>query len=105
MEEKTFTVSEINAFINRKLKMDPKLKNILIKGEISNYKDSFSGHSYFTLKDEKSQISAVMFKGNKDRFLKFKPENGMKVIVKGKIEVYEKMETTSYMPQKSQKTA
>lgn len=90
MEDKTFTVSEINALINKKLKMDPKLKNILIKGEISNYKDSFSGHSYFTLKDEKSQINAVMFKGNKDRFLKFKPENGMKVIVKGKIEVYEK---------------
>lgn len=89
MEEKTFTVSEINALINKKLKFDPNFKNILVKGEISNYSDSFSGHSYFTLKDEKSQIPAVMFKGNKDRFLKFQPENGMKVIVKGKIEVYE----------------
>ncbi len=90
MEEKTLTVSEINSYINRKLKIDPKLKNILIKGELSNYKSYSSGHSYFTLKDEKSQISAVMFKGNKDRFLKFEPENGMKVIIKGKIEVYEK---------------
>ncbi|MFM5882665.1 exodeoxyribonuclease VII large subunit [Methanobrevibacter gottschalkii] len=90
MEKETITVSQINSYINRKLKTDPNLKNILIKGEISNYKSSFSGHSYFTLKDEKSQIDAVMFKGNKDRFLKFEPENGMKVIVKGKIEVYEK---------------
>lgn len=89
MEEKTFTVSEINALINRKLKLDPNFKNILVKGEISNYSDSYSRHSYFTLKDEKSQIPAVMFKGMKDRFLKFKPEDGMKVIVKGKIEVYE----------------
>ncbi|WP_432644814.1 exodeoxyribonuclease VII large subunit [Methanobrevibacter sp.] len=90
MEKETFTVSEINSYLNKKLKKDPQLKNILIKGEISNYKSYSSGHSYFTLKDEKSQISAVMFKGNKDRFLKFDPENGMKVIIKGKIKIYEK---------------
>lgn len=90
MEKETYTVSQINAYINKKLKFDSNLKNILIKGEISNYKEYPSGHSYFTLKDEKSKIDAVMFKGNKDRFLKFKPENGMKVIIKGKIEVYEK---------------
>lgn len=90
MEEKTFTVSQINALINKKLKMDPKFKNIHISGEISNYKTYPTGHSYFTLKDEKSQIPAVMFKGMKERFLKFTPEDGMKVIVKGKIEVYER---------------
>lgn len=90
MERETFTVSEINSYINKKLKKDSQLKNILVKGELSNYKSYPSGHSYFTLKDEKSQLSAVMFKGNKDRFLKFNPENGMKVIIKGKIEVYEK---------------
>ena len=90
MEDKTFTVSEINAYINKKLKLDSNLKNILIRGELSNYKEYPSGHSYFTLKDEKSQIKGVMFKGNKMRFLNFKPENGMKVIIKGKIEVYEK---------------
>ena len=90
MEENTFTVSQINSYINKIMKRDVNLKNIYIKGEISNYKTYPSGHSYFTLKDEKSQISAVMFKGYKDRFLKFKPENGMKVIIKGKIEVYEK---------------
>lgn len=90
MEEKTFTVSEINSYINRKLKMDHNLKNIYIKGELSNYKSYPSGHSYFTLKDENSQISGVMFKGFKDKFLNFEPENGMKVIIKGKIEVYVK---------------
>ncbi|MBR4446945.1 exodeoxyribonuclease VII large subunit [Methanobrevibacter sp.] len=89
MEDKTFTVSEINKYINRILKGDPNLKNIQIKGEISNYKTFPSGHSYFTLKDETSQIPAVFFKFNKDRFLDFEPENGMKVIIKGKIEVYE----------------
>ena len=72
MNEKTYTVSEINSLINRKLKMDPNFKNILVKGEISNFKtNAFSGHSYFTLKDENSQIDAVMFKGMKDRFLEF----------------------------------
>lgn len=91
MEEKTFTVSEVNALINRKLKMDPNFKNILVKGEISNFSTNrFSGHSYFTLKDENSQIDAVMFKGMKDRFLDFEPTDGMKVIIKGKIEVYVK---------------
>ena len=88
MEKKTCTVSEINSYINKKLKRDPNLKNVYIKGEISNYKTYPTGHSYFTLKDEKSQIPAVMFKFNKDRFLKFEPKDGMKVIVKGKIEVY-----------------
>ena len=99
MQEKTFTVTEINNYINKKLKMDPNLKNIYVRGEISNYKSYPSGHDYFTLKDEKTQISAVMFKLNKKRFLKFKPENGMKVIIKGKIEVYPQMVIISYMQQ------
>lgn len=89
MDEQTYTVSQINSYINRKLRMDVNLKNIYIRGEISNYKTYPSGHSYFTLKDEKSQIPAVMFKGRKYG-LKFQPEDGMKVIVKGKIEVYER---------------
>ena len=89
MESEYLTVSQINSYINKKLKFDPKLKNIYIKGEISNFKTYPSGHSYFTLKDETSQIPAVMFKGRK-RSLKFEPENGMKVIIKGKIEVYER---------------
>ena len=90
MEEKTFTVSEINSYLKKKMNFDPKLKNIYIKGEISNYNSYPNSHGYFTLKDESSQIPAVMFKSSKDRFLKFTPENGMKVIVKGSIEVYHK---------------
>ena len=90
MEKDTLTVSQVNSYIKRKLVMDPKLKNIYIEGEISNYSTSFNGHSYFTLKDEKTQIDAVMFKNNKDRFLKFEPKDGMHVIVKGSINVYEK---------------
>ena len=89
MENEYYTVSQINAYINRKLKTDVNLRNIYIKGEISNFKTYPSGHSYFTLKDKTSQIPAVMFKGRKHS-LKFQPENGMKVIIKGKIEVYEK---------------
>ena len=89
MEDEYFTVSQINSYINRKLKMDANLRNIYIRGEISNYVDHRSGHSYFTLKDEKSQIPAVMFKGRKHS-LKFQPEDGMKVIIKGKIEVFER---------------
>lgn len=89
MQEEYLTVSQINAYINKKLKMDVNLKNIYIKGEISNFKTYPSGHSYFTLKDKNSQIPAVMFKGRKGS-LKFEPQNGMKVIVKGKIEVYER---------------
>lgn len=89
MDEEYLTVSQINAYINKKLKTDINLKTVYIKGEISNFKTYSSGHSYFTLKDKNSQIPAVMFKGRK-RTLKFEPENGMKVLIKGKIEVYER---------------
>ena len=89
MDEEYLTVSQINAYINKKMKTDINLKTVYIKGEISNFKTYSSGHSYFTLKDKNSQIPAVMFKGRK-RTLKFKPENGMKVLIKGKIEVYER---------------
>lgn len=89
MEIECLTVSQINAYINKMLKFDNNLKNIYVKGEISNYTAHKSGHSYFTLKDEKSQIPAVMFKGRKHS-LKFQPENGMKVIIKGKVEVFER---------------
>lgn len=89
MDDEYLTVSQVNAYINRMLKLDVNLRNIYIRGEISNYKTYPSGHSYFTLKDESSQIPAVMFKGRKHS-LKFQPENGMKVIIKGKIEVYQR---------------
>lgn len=89
MENEYLTVSQLNAYINKKLKFDTNLKNIYVKGEISNFKTYSSGHSYFTLKDKNSQIPAVMFKGRR-QFLKFEPKDGMKVIIKGKVEVYER---------------
>ena len=89
MDEEYLTVSQVNSYIKSKIKYDVNLQNIYVKGEISNYKTYSSGHSYFTLKDEKSQIPAVIFKGRKS-FLKFTPEDGMKVIIKGSIDVYER---------------
>ena len=61
MEEKTFTVSEINSYLKKKMNFDPKLKNIYIKGEISNYNSYPNSHSYFTLKDETSPPESEMF--------------------------------------------
>ena len=87
MEDEYLTVSQVNAHIKRMLETDENLQNFYIRGEISNYIAHRSGHSYFTLKDEKSQIPAVMFSGKKQS-LKFRPENGMKVIIKGNINVY-----------------
>lgn len=89
MENEYLTVSQLNSYINKKMKFDSNLKNIYVKGEISNFKTYSSGHSYFTLKDKNSQIPAVMFKGRR-QFLKFEPKDGMKVIIKGKVEVYER---------------
>ena len=91
MEYETCTVSQITAYISQKFKFDTKLKNIYIEGEISNLSTALSGHVYFTLKDEKSQISAMLSKFNRNRFPENKNiENGMKVIVKGKIDIYDK---------------
>ena len=89
MENNNFSVSQINSYLKKKFNMDPKLKNIQVKGELSNYKSYANGHDYFTLKDENSQIKGVLYKGRK-RNLEFEPKNGMKVIIKGSIEVYEK---------------
>lgn len=86
---KTLTVSEINKYIKKVLDNDFILSNSSIKGEISNFKLHSSGHMYFSLKDENSKINCIMFKGN-SRNLTFLPENGMKVIVKGRISLYEK---------------
>ncbi len=89
MEDNSVTVTEINRYINNKMKLDDKLTDIYVRGEISNFKTwPTSGHSYFTLKDENSQIPAVMWSSYKE-YLKFEPKDGMKVIVHGKIEVYE----------------
>lgn len=86
---KTLTVSDINNYIKKVVDNDFILNNAVISGEISNFKLHSSGHMYFSLKDEHSKINCVMFKGN-SKTLKFIPDNGIKVIVKGRISVYEK---------------
>lgn len=81
-----FTVTALNQQIKKNIENEFPL--VWLQGEISNFKPHTSGHFYFSLKDEKSQINAVMFKGFNSR-LKFRPESGMEVIVRGKVTVYE----------------
>ncbi|GLB58140.1 exodeoxyribonuclease VII large subunit [Cytobacillus sp. NCCP-133] len=87
-EHQYLTVNALTKYIKRKFDADPHLQNITVKGEISNFKQHSSGHMYFTLKDEKARILAVMFAGNA-KSMKFRPENGMKVLVRGEVSVYE----------------
>ena len=84
------TVSQLNRYISFKLKDDIKLRGILVKGEISGFTNHYkTGHFYFTLKDGESMIKAVMFSSFASR-LKFMPENGMRVIARGRISVFER---------------
>lgn len=85
-ENKILTITEITHQIKGVLELG--FNDIWLKGEISNFKNHSSGHLYFTLKDEGAQISAVMWKGRASSLL-FRPTDGMKVIVRGKITVYE----------------
>lgn len=87
MEQKILSITQINEYIRSKMDADPLLSGIAVRGEISNYKLYPSGHHYFTLKDEGGALKCVMFKGNAMR-LRFRPENGMKVIAMGKISVF-----------------
>ena len=82
-----FSVTDVNMRIKHILDSDRVLFDIYVKGELSNYKIYPSGHHYFTLKDEGGVLKAVMFRSEAQR-LQFKPENGMKVIVRGRIAVY-----------------
>lgn len=82
-----FTVSEVNQFIKDLLDNVPPLQEVLLRGEISNYKLYPSGHHYFTLKDSQCSLKCVMFRGSAVR-LRFRPENGMQVIASGRISVY-----------------
>ncbi len=89
MKEKRYiTISELNRYIKTKFDSDNNLQKIYLKGEISNFKGHTRGHLYFTLKDETSRLSAVMF-SYQAQSLKFVPEDGMKVLIEGKISVYE----------------
>ncbi|MFP5109603.1 exodeoxyribonuclease VII large subunit [Neobacillus sp. C211] len=87
-EQRYLSVNALTKYIKRKFDADPHLRDVHVRGEISNFKQHSSGHMYFTLKDEKARILAVMF-SSQSRSMKFTPENGMKVIVRGEISVYE----------------
>ncbi len=87
MAQNVLSITQINEYIRSRMDADPMLAQVAVRGEISNYKLYPSGHHYFTLKDEGGALKAVMFKGNAMR-LRFRPENGMKVIAMGKISVF-----------------
>ena len=84
---KNKTVTEINDYIKWLIDGEKQLQDIYVIGELSNFKKHTSGHCYFSLKDEKSEIRAVMF-ASYARKLNFKPENGMKIVVHARISVY-----------------
>ncbi|WLR49735.1 exodeoxyribonuclease VII large subunit [Bacillus tianshenii] len=89
MSTKRFlTVTALTKYIKRRFDSDQHLQEVWLKGEISNFKHHSRGHMYFTLKDENARLTAVMFAGF-NRYLKFMPENGMKVLVRGEVSVYE----------------
>lgn len=87
-DDQVFTISTLTKYIKKTFDNDETLKNFWVKGEISNFKKHSRGHMYFTLKDQHSRIQSVMFAGN-NRFMKFIPEDGMNVIVRGYVSVYE----------------
>lgn len=82
-----YSITQVNEYIQGMMNADPRLSQVAVRGEISNYKCYPSGHHYFTLKDESSALKCVMFKGNA-MGLRFRPANGMKVIALGRITVY-----------------
>ena len=87
MAQNVLSVTRLNEYIRTRLDADPMLSQVAVRGEISNYKLYPSGHHYFTLKDEGGALKCVLFRGNATR-LRFRPENGMKVIAMGKVSVY-----------------
>ena len=88
-EDMAVTVSQLNSYIKDKIADDEYLNNILVKGEISNFKNHYTGHMYFTLKDENSLIKCIMFKSYAQK-LDFVPKDGMKVFVFGGVSVFER---------------
>jgi exodeoxyribonuclease VII large subunit len=88
MAQEYLTVSALNKYIKRKFDVDPYLERVYLTGEISNFRMRANSHQYFSLKDERSKISAIMFKGAFQK-LKFSPNEGMKVMVIGRVALYE----------------
>ena len=89
MKYNPITVTDLNKYIKEKISDDEYLNSVLVKGEISNFKRHYTGHLYFTLKDENSLIKCVMFKNFAEK-LNFSPKDGNKVIVFGTVSVYER---------------
>lgn len=89
MKYNAVTVTQLNKYIKDRFEEDENLNAILVKGEISNFKNHYTGHLYFTLKDENSLIKCIMFKSYAER-LAFKPKDGMKVMVFGAVSVFER---------------
>ena len=87
MAQQILSITQINEYIRSRMEADGLLNAVAVRGEISNYKVYPSGHHYFTLKDEGAALKCVMFKGNAMR-LRFRPDNGVKVIAMGKISVF-----------------
>ena len=88
MNEKYITVTQLTRYIKYKIDNDIHLNEVFLKGEISNFKAHSRGHYYFTLKDEGSRINAIMF-ASATKKVKFIPQDGMKVLITGKISVFE----------------
>lgn len=82
------TVKALNKYIKRKFDADPHLRDVYVKGELSNVKIHTTGHIYFTLKDDSARINALMFRSQASQ-LKFRPEDGMQVFIRGDVNVYE----------------
>lgn len=89
MNIEPISVTELNKYMKDKIEMDEFLNNVYVKGEISNFKHHYTGHFYFTLKDENSLIKCVMFK-TYAQSVKFEPEDGMKVCIFGTVSVFER---------------
>lgn len=88
-EAMAVSVTDLNLYIKEKIAGDEALNAVIVKGEISNFKAHYTGHFYFTLKDDKSLIKCIMFKSYAER-INFKPKDGMKVIVFGGVSVFER---------------
>ena len=89
MKIEPISVTELNSYVKQKIGEDEYLNNVLVRGEISNFKNHYTGHLYFTLKDENSLIKCIMFKSYTQN-LNFIPKDGMKVVVFGTVSVFER---------------
>lgn len=89
MDSKQYlTVTALSQYLKRKFDVDPYLGHVYLMGEISNFRVRPHAHQYFSLKDDKAKISAIMFRGNFEK-IKFQPEEGMQVLIQGRISIYE----------------